>query len=80
MSKLKKVDLDELYGGYWAYSNDSELECDHDILEIKPLREHLEEWIKNDRGFECIRENKEFIENVLNKKQFILLLKRTRNG
>ena len=61
---MKKIDLNELYGGHWSFSW-----IDGDgrggELEIKPLREHLEEWVKM-TDWECIKANKEHIQNVLN--------------
>ena len=61
---MKKIDLNELYGGHWSFCGGLDGEYSGGDLEIKPLREHLEEWVKK-TGWECIRENQEHIQNIL---------------
>ena len=41
-----KIDLNELYGGHFGFS--SEFDGRGGELAIKPLREHLEEWVNAD--------------------------------
>ena len=41
---MKKIDLNELYGGYWLWECFEKGKCDN--LEVKPLREHIKEWLK----------------------------------
>ena len=63
---MRKIDLDELYGGEWSFGD----ECDGGRggdLEIKTLREHLEEWIQLDSYF-CIYMNKQRIQDILDGK------------
>ena len=60
---MRKIDLNELYGGWWCFFD----ECDggrSDDLEIKTLREHLEEWIQQ-TDYLCIQENKQRIQDIL---------------
>lgn len=57
-----KIDLNELCRGWYIFS--SEFDDILEKLEIKPLREHLEELVNND--WECINENREHIQNILN--------------
>ena len=63
---MRKIDLDELYGGHFEWGD-----CYGDgkggSLEVKPLREHLEEWIQQD-GYVCIKENKQRIQDILDGK------------
>ncbi len=63
---MRKIDLDELYGGYWSFGD----ECDGGRggdLEIKTLREHLEEWIQLD-SYYCVSMNKQRIQDILDGK------------
>ena len=60
---MKKIKLDELYGGSWEWGDDLG-DGKGDILEIKTLREHLEEWIKMD-GYICIQKSKQHIQDIL---------------
>ncbi len=61
-SNVKKIDLNELYGGYWEFFD--EFEDYGGELAIKPLREHLEELVDTD--WEYIKKNQEHIKNILN--------------
>jgi hypothetical protein len=63
IKNMRKIDLNELYGGYWSFYGGLDYDGRGGELEIKPLREHLEEWVKSD--WECIKENKEHIQNIL---------------
>lgn len=60
---MRKIDLNELYGGYWSFYGGLDGDGRGGELEIKPLREHLEEWVKSD--WECIRKKQEHIQNIL---------------
>lgn len=63
---MRKIDLNELYGGYWGFGD----ECDGGRggdLEIKTLREHLEEWIQLD-SYYCVWINKQQIQDILDGK------------
>lgn len=46
---MRKIDLDELYGGAWQWVEEDSL-CGIKYrgadLDVKPLREHLEYWSK----------------------------------
>ena len=60
---MKKIDLSKLYGGYWEWS-DQYGDGKGGILQIKPLREHLQEWVKmTDYAF--VRKNKQHIQDIL---------------
>lgn len=60
---MRKVDLNELYGGYWEWS-DQYGDGKGGKLEIKQLREHLQEWVKM-TDYDCIRKNKQDIQDFL---------------
>lgn len=60
---MRKIDLDELYGGYWEWS-DQYGDGKGGILQIKTLREHLQEWVKmTDYAF--VREYQQYIQDLL---------------
>lgn len=63
---MRKIDLDELYGGYWSFGDECGGGRGGD-LEIKTLREHLEEWVQLDSYF-GIHMNKQRIQDILNGK------------
>lgn len=49
MEKMRKIDLDELYGGAWQWVEETGLfgvKYRDAELDVKPLREHLEYWSK----------------------------------
>lgn len=60
---MKKIDLNELYGGSWSFFEEGD-DGGSGSLEIKPLREHLEEWIQQD-DYICIHQNRERIQDIL---------------
>lgn len=61
---MRKIDLDELYGGYWEW-HDHYGDGKGGILQIKPLREHLQEWVKM-TDYYFVRNNKQYIQDLLN--------------
>lgn len=63
---MRKIDLDELYGGYFEWCDELS-DGKGGELEIKPLREHLQEWVKM-TDYRCIRENKQRIQDILDGK------------
>ena len=61
---MRKIDLDELYGGEWSFYGGLDGEGKGGTLEIKPLREHLEEWVEK-TDWECIKESQQNIQDIL---------------
>ena len=46
---MRKIDLNELYGGAWQWIEETGLfgvKYKGSDLDVKPLRDHLEEWVK----------------------------------
>ena len=46
---MRKIDLDELYGGSWEWIEETGLfgvKYKRADLDVKPLKEHLEYWVK----------------------------------
>ena len=58
---MRKIDLNELYGGYWEW-HDHYGDGKGGILQIKPLREHLQEWLKM-TDYYFVRNNKQYSRN-----------------
>ena len=67
---MRKIDLDELYGGSWEWIEETGLfgvKYKRADLDVKPLKEHLEYWVKiptdpEKLSFGCLnKENKKAI-------------------